>query len=179
MGQTRPDTAKWDRSERDGPSAPPRVRWYPSRHGPCSCCTRRHRRRRSGLCSTQGCCRASSTCGYSPPPILEYARVWSAARFSSLPFRAQSRNAARFRAQLRPVGVGTGPFGCAAGEARRVARRRSESRARADAAVRAGHAHTHECTLSHTHTHTRAHAFAHTHMRAPSCTHALSGRQAG
>jgi hypothetical protein len=39
------------------------------------------------------------------------------------------------------------------------------------------HAHTHERTLSHTRTH--AHAFAHTHMRAPTCTHALSGRQAG
>ena len=61
---------------------------------------------------------------------------------------------------VQRVGVGTGPFGCAAGEARRVARRRSESRARADAAVRAGRAHTHahERSLSHTlaHTHTRA-----------------------
>jgi hypothetical protein len=121
------------------------------------------------------------------PPSLEYVREWSAAPCSSLPCLLQSRNAARFRAQLRPVGVGTGPFGCAAGEARRVARRRSESRARADAAVRAAHAHTH--ARAHAFTHAQTHAFTHTRTHTRTCerphahtrahTHTGAFRQAG
>jgi hypothetical protein len=151
------DTAKWDRSERDGPSA---------RHG-CD-----------GIPHGMG--RAAAVRGGIGGEGRAYARLRAAAgprvRAGTHPLPSSSmRGCGRRRHSVRSAA----PSGSALARSAALQAKHAESLAVAVKVARVltrlceqvMHTRTHERTLSHTHTRTLSHTRARTHMRAPTCTH--------
>jgi hypothetical protein len=166
------DTAKWDRSERDGPSA---------RHG-CD-----------GIPHGMG--RAAAVRGGIGGEGRAYARLRAAAgprvRAGTHPLPSSSmRGCGRRRHSVRSAA----PSGSALARSAALQAKHAESLAVAVKVARVltrlceqvTHAHTHERTLSHTHTRTRERTLSHTrtcerphaHAHARTRTQAHSGRQA-